>query len=86
MVSINDLVKIDVNKVSRLNISKVIENLINKHKDVNLGFWIDNDILYVDISENIKDLETALELGKKYNQKAIWDNTNNTEITIQERV
>ena len=56
-----------------------IATFINKHRSLLqdktkfVGGWIDNDTVYLDISEQIDNKREALELGYKYNQLAIYD-------------
>ena len=56
-----------------------IVTFINKHrsflqdKTKFVGGWIDNNIVYLDISEQIENKREALELGYKHNQLAIYD-------------
>lgn len=38
-----------------------------------IGLWIDNGILYIDLSQYVGDKDIAIKLGKKHNQKAIFD-------------
>lgn len=39
----------------------------------NCGIWYSKKIFYVDKSIHIEDLQTAIEIGKKYNQQSIYD-------------
>jgi hypothetical protein len=41
--------------------------------DTYLGFWIDGDKLYIDLSERIENGALAILTGVNRNQKAIWD-------------
>ena len=52
--------------------------------NVNIGGWVDSetDIMYTDISTSTNDLTFAEQLGKFYNQIAIWDNVNMQEIRL----
>ena len=56
-----------------------IATFINKHRSLLqdktkfIGGWIDNDTVYLDISEQIFDKREALERGYKHNQLAIYD-------------
>ena len=56
-----------------------IATFINKHRTLLqdktkfVGGWIDNNIAYLDISEQIENKREALELGYKHNQLAIYD-------------
>ena len=62
-----------------------IVTFINKHRSLLqdktkfIGGWIDNDTVYLDISEQIEDKREALERGYKYNQLAIY-NANKGEV------
>lgn len=56
-----------------------IATFINKHRTLLqdktkfVGGWIDNNIVYLDISEQIENKREALERGYKHNQLAIYD-------------
>ena len=82
MVSIEDVVKIN-KKVSILNICKIVNHLIKNYQ--NLGFWVNGGFIYIDNSININSLKKARTIGKLYNQLAIWDCNNNTEIQINKK-
>ena len=60
------------------NIVKALVVLTGKEPDI--GYWGGN----VELSFNVDSLELATELGRKYNQKAIWDWTNMTEIMLEQ--
>lgn len=47
-----------------------------------IGYWVNDNKLYIDLSQNILNLDDAKALGKAHNQKAIWDVVNNCEITL----
>lgn len=47
-----------------------------------VGSWVDNGMVYLDISEKITDKRTALVLGIDRNQKAIYDAFNGKVIDI----
>lgn len=47
-----------------------------------LGGWIDNGILYLDISVNISDKRKAIEFGIENNQRAIFDISKGITINI----
>jgi hypothetical protein len=38
-----------------------------------VGFWLDNDVLYIDISIHVEQRITAIQLGTKNKQLAIYD-------------
>ena len=56
-----------------------IATFINKHRTLLqdktkfIGGWVDNEVVYLDISEQIFDKREALERGYKHNQLAIYD-------------
>ena len=56
-----------------------IVTFINKHRSLLqdktkfIGGWIDNEVVYLDISEQIFDKREALERGYKHSQLAIYD-------------
>lgn len=45
-------------------------------KNVNVGTWKENGLVYLDISINIQDKKEAIKLGKENNQIAIFDLSN----------
>ena len=67
--------KVSLNSLSIDN----IVTFINRHRTLLqdktkfIGGWIDNNIVYLDISEQIENKREALELGYKHNQLAIYD-------------
>lgn len=64
--------------LNSLNVDN-IATFINKHRTLLqdktkfVGGWVDNNIVYLDISEQIENKREALELGYKHNQLAIYD-------------
>lgn len=57
---------------------EIIKGLDNAY----LGAWIDEGIVYIDISVLVENKEDALELGKINNQIAIYDIQNNESIYL----
>ena len=55
-----------------------------KDRRNSLGTWhnTDNNMIYLDISRTISNKETAIDLGKKHKQLAIFDLANLEEITL----
>lgn len=45
-----------------------------------IGAWLENNTVWLDISENFHVLELAQSVGVERNQIAIWDVVNETEI------
>lgn len=68
-------------------IKKAIEEKQEIIKDKNnlyIGLWLDNDIMYIDISINIIDKVEALEFAKYNKQLAIYDLKNNDSIYLKD--
>jgi hypothetical protein len=66
---------------------KDLETLINRlTKDIKpkefIGLWLDNGILYIDLSRVILSLENAKELGRANKQQAIYDLKNKKTIYL----
>lgn len=51
-------------------------------QEVFFGGWLDGNVVYLDASINIQDLEEAIFLGISNNQKAIFDCENNKSIVL----
>lgn len=47
-----------------------------------VGFWINNNRLIIDLSQNVIDRETAMAYGLERNQIAIYDCLNKADIKI----
>ena len=68
-------------------IMKAIESkqeIIKDRDNLYIGLWLDNNILYIDISINIIDKVDALEFGKYNKQLAIYDLKNNDSIYLKD--
>lgn len=61
---------------------EVIKNKNNYY----IGFWIDNDIIYVDISKKIDNLRDATKTARKNLQKAIYSIKDNKSIYLDYEV
>jgi hypothetical protein len=48
-----------------------------------LGAWLDAGQVYFDVSVNFSDRDTALEMGRRWGQKAIWDVVNCQAIEVE---
>lgn len=47
------------------------------------GAWVDSEgTVHYDVSQNIPELDRAIELGKDRGQFSLWDNANGTEIVL----
>ena len=51
-------------------------------QDVFLGGWVDDNLVYLDVSVNIKNLETAIYTGICNSQKSIYDCANKNYINL----
>lgn len=68
-------------------IKKAIEEkqeIIKNKNNMYIGLWLDNNIMYIDISINIEDKTEALEFGKYNKQLAIYDLENNDSIYLKD--
>ena len=68
-------------------IKKAIEEkqeIIKDGTNMYIGLWLDNNIMYIDISVNIIDKAEALEFGKRNKQLAIYDIVNNDSIYLKD--
>ena len=68
--------EIKVNKNDIQGIKKEIEKkreLIQDKKGLYIGLWLDNDIMYLDVSIHIIDYMEALEVARNNDQLAIFD-------------
>lgn len=68
-------------------IKKAIEEkqeIIKNKNNMYIGLWLDNNIMYIDISINIIDKVEALEFGKYNKQLAIYDLKNNDSIYLKD--
>lgn len=54
-----------------------------KAKNGFLGLWIDNGVLYVDISKQVMQLSSALSMAKSNNQLAIYCNAKGDSIYLK---
>lgn len=84
MVSLRgEEVKIDKNDIEA--IKKEIENkknFIKNKKGLYIGLWLENDIMYIDISKHIIDYLEALEVARNNEQKAIYNLKNDKSIYL----
>lgn len=68
-------------------IKKAIEEkqeIIKNKNNMYIGLWLDNNIMYIDISINIQDKTEALEFAKYNKQLAIYDIINNDSIYLKD--
>ena len=60
------------------------QELIKDKKNMYVGLWLDNGIMYIDVSINIINKVDALEFGKYNKQLAIYDLVNNDSIYLKD--
>ena len=75
--------KININDIE--NIKKEItkkRELIKNRKGYYIGLWVDNDILYIDISKHIIKYNRALEVARNNKQLAVYDLKNDKSIYL----
>ena len=75
--------KLNINDIENIKkeINKKMELVKNK-KNYFLGLWVDNDILYIDISKHIINYNRALEVARNNKQLAIYDLKNDKSIYL----
>lgn len=72
----------DINGIKKA-IEEKQETIKNKN-NLYIGLWIDNNIMYIDISINIIDKVDALEFAKYNKQLAIYDIINNDSVYLKD--
>lgn len=76
-------VKVDKNDIEE--IKKEIEKkreFIKDKKGLYVGLWLEDDIMYIDVSVHIIDYVKALEVARKNEQKAIYNLKDNDNIYL----
>ena len=84
MVAFKNLLEIPVKEFNRELIEKLLlENyrVLNKN-NVFFGTWIDNDIVYIDLSKNYKYKNACVKFAKQLKELAIFDLNTFTSIYI----
>lgn len=77
--------EVKVNKNDIQGIKKEIEkkrDFIKDKKGLFVGLWLDDDVMFIDISIHIMDYLEALEVARNNDQKAIYDLKNNNSIYL----
>ena len=84
MCAFKNLLEIPIKDFSIKLIEKLIkENYrVLKRKNVFFGTWIDNDIVYIDLSKNYKYKNACVKFAKKFKELAIFDLNTFTSIYI----
>lgn len=62
------------------------KELIKDKKNMYIGLWIDNDIIYLDISKHYKNKQKAIISGINNDQLSIYDIKNNSCIDLTKNV
>lgn len=70
------------NSVNLLDYIQRKKNILKSISNIYVGVWYNEGKYYLDLSENIADKETALRLGIRRGQKAIWDIVEGDEISL----
>lgn len=60
------------------------QEIIKDNNNMLIGLWLDNNIMYIDISINIVDKMEALEFAKYNKQLAIYDIKNNSSMYLKD--
>lgn len=62
---------------------KAYQKKASGKKDLYIGLWVNDGLVYLDLSINICKKRDALRIGKQNKQKAIYDVKNNKDIKIK---
>lgn len=84
MCAFKNLLEVPVKDFSIELIEKLItENykLLNKH-NVYFGTWIDNNVVYIDLSKNYKYKNACVKFARKFKELAIFDLNTFTSLYI----
>lgn len=90
-VSTIDVLKIERFRIQPLTLDTVkrVMSHLNYHAHgldtvYNFGFWynIENGFLYIDLSRHVDSKAAALALGKQYNQLAVYDWKNKSDLKV----
>lgn len=84
MCAFKNLIEVPVKDFSINLIEKlIIENyrVLNKH-NVFFGTWIDNNVVYIDLSKNYKYKNACVKFARKFKELAIFDLNTFTSIYI----
>ena len=60
------------------------QEIIKDNKGLFIGLWLDEGIMFIDVSINIEDRAEALEFAKRNKQLAIYDIVNNDSIYLKD--
>ena len=70
----NDGYTVSISSALKTKNKTELEAALNRLEKINsfYGLWIDDEIFYLDMNINVSNKTLALELGKEFNQIAIW--------------
>ena len=54
--------------------------ILKKYPELAVGTWYENNLTYIDLVILVRDRDKAVALGRRYNQKAVFDLTTMEEI------
>ena len=63
----------------------VMEDMKHTGENMSVGLWMDNGLLYVDVSESYDNLSQAMTVAKERDQLAIYDQLEDKVITVNNR-
>lgn len=72
-MSKNDIIKINIDYLDFMLFDKILETTKKVVNNDFIGFWVDNNFMYIDISMYIEEKNGALKIAKNYNQLAIFE-------------
>lgn len=76
----------DIEDMRAIDLYNILDKLYRQAPAVGglyLGLWIDNGLIYMEISKRIASKKQALKEAKERKQLAIYDNKNNESIYIK---
>lgn len=84
MCSLKDCTIINIDQFNTSSIEEIIRDNreLLSQENIYLGTWVDNNKVYIDISENITDIEEARAVGIARKQLAIFDCSRKEVITL----
>lgn len=84
MVSLSDYEK-EIKNIKFLKLAQV-KSYLKKAKKLNafVGFWVDNNKIYLDLSINVSNKKEALKIAKINNQLAIFDCKNLVSVYLND--
>lgn len=73
-VSRKDCYTISAEKIAKIKkaVNAILKSIAHE-KNIFCGVWVDSGLVYIDISERIKNGKKALNIGKARKQKSVYD-------------